>query len=446
MDFAHSLLPAALFVLAVLGHAFLWIGLTNRFDAVGAPRRVVKMMTGSCLLCLAGVPVAWLAWLIGQREHLLAAWHTISESHAVRAYLAICCIVATVTLLRLAYLRLRRSPPIVRFHRRRRLPMERGLSRPTFGRCPSRRSGSYPSTVPDRRENGTVPLAANSDHHRLARLPGNETLHLELSEWILDVPGLETALDGLSIIHLSDLHFTGWIGKAYFHEVVDHCNQLQPDLVAITGDLVDTVACLDWTGEVLGRLAARYGIYFVLGNHDRRIDIQRLRGSLTERGLIDLGGRCMQVEVRGQPVMLAGNERPWIGAAPGLDGKLDRDSPMFADHSFAAVPGELGHSPAGASIRPLRIALAHTPDQLRWARKQSVDLLLAGHTHGGQIRLPPLGAIFSPCLSGVKHVSGLFYDPPTILHVARGVSGSVPFRWNCRPEVALLRLREGDRP
>ena len=87
----------------------------------------------------------------------------------------------------------------------------------------------------------------------------------------------------------------------------------------------------------------------------------------------------------------------------------------------------------------LRIALAHGPDQLRWARAWGADLMLAGHTHGGQIRIPPLGAIFSPTRHGVKYISGVFYSPPTILHVSRGVSGDIPVRWNCPPEIACLR-------
>ena len=69
--------------------------------------------------------------------------------------------------------------------------------------------------------------------------------------------------------------------------------------------------------------------------------------------------------------------------------------------------------------------------------------MLAGHTHGGQIRIPPLGAIFSPTTKGVKYISGVFYVPPTILHVTRGLSGDIPVRWNCPPEIAHLRLRAG---
>jgi uncharacterized protein len=170
----------------------------------------------------------------------------------------------------------------------------------------------------------------------------------------------------------------------------------------------------------LGQLSARHGAYFILGNHDRSVDVVRLRRSLTHSGLIDLGGRWLQVELRGTPVVLAGNERPWIASS--------------ADLQSCPPP-----APAG----PLRIALAHTPDQFAWARANHIDLLLAGHTHGGQICIPPLGAIFTPTAQGVKYISGVFYRPPTILHVSRGISGDTPIRWNCRPEIAHLRLRAG---
>ncbi len=260
--------------------------------------------------------------------------------------------------------------------------------------------------------------AAELAHHPLVHLPWNEILQLEVVQWVLDVPRLPPALDGLSIVHFSDLHLTGRVGKAYFRELVRFSNELRPDLVCITGDLIDRAACLDWFADTLGQLVARHGVYFILGNHDCNVDLGRLRRTLNQQGLIDLGGRWMTIEIGGTPVVLAGNERPWIAAA--------------ADLKTCPPP-----APAG----PLRIGLAHTPDQLAWARAQECDLLLVGHTHGGQIRLPPLGAIFSPSIDGVKYISGIYYVPPTILHVTRGVSGDVPVRWNCRPEIAQLCLR-----
>jgi uncharacterized protein len=139
---------------------------------------------------------------------------------------------------------------------------------------------------------------------------------------------------------------------------------------------------------------------------------------LQQCGLIDVGTASQQFEINGHPIVMTGNQRPWI-----------RD-----------VDSEAARGLAG-DVHPLHIVLSHSPDQLAWARAQGADLMLAGHTHGGQIRIPPLGAIFSPCLWGVKHISGIYHVPPTILHVTRGISGGTPVRWLCPPEIAHLKLK-----
>jgi hypothetical protein len=377
---------------ALLGHVFLWIGLVNRLHAIGIRRWIIKLVTAACFACMAALPAT--AWWIGvEGEFLPGRWPRHPGSLAVLGYLVACWIAAAATLLRLIHYRILRRPPrVVSFHRRRPLHV-----------APVEAAGT----------------ADKRPHHFLTRLPGNQILGLELSEWILDVPRLGAALDGLSIVHLSDLHFTGRVGKSYFREVMNLCNELDPDLVAITGDLVDDSECIAWIPDTLGRLAARHGVCYVLGNHDIRVDLGRLRGALIASGLIDLGGRWLQMDVRGEPVILAGNELPWIGPA-----------------------ADMTTCPPRVSGRgPLRIVLSHSPDQLPWARANDADLMLAGHTHGGQIRIPPLGAIFSPTFEGVKYISGVFHEPPTILHVSRGISGDVPVRLNCPPEMALLKLR-----
>ncbi|MCA9227240.1 MAG: hypothetical protein KDA47_16570, partial [Planctomycetales bacterium] len=76
-----------------------------------------------------------------------------------------------------------------------------------------------------------------------------------------------------------------------------------------------------------------------------------------------------------------------------------------------------------------------------WARQHGFDLMLAGHTHGGQIRFPWLGPVIAPSLYGAKYASGVFYEAPTLMHVSRGVAGLEPIRLNCRPEISRLVLR-----
>jgi predicted MPP superfamily phosphohydrolase len=289
-------------------------------------------------------------------------------------------------------------------------------------------AGSCPDSLrSDRRrvfrllQNPAVSGCEDREHHFLVRLPGNQILDLDVVERGLDLRGLPAALDRFTVLHLSDMHFTGRVAKAYFEEVARICNDLAPDLVAITGDLIDTPACLDWIPDTLGRLRSRYGCFFVLGNHDVEVGAQALREHLEQAGLVDLGGRWVELAVGKERIVLAGNELPWL--------------PPAADFGQAPPPSRSGG--------PLRIALSHSPDQFPWAQRNEVDLLLAGHLHGGQIRIPLVGPIVSPSRHGVRHASGVFHSPPTIMHVSRGVSAEIPLRLNCRPEVAKLTLHAG---
>lgn len=370
-----------LVLLALFGHAFLWVTMVNRLHGTSIEGRWRDAGTLLALVALLAIPFSYAGWFARAGGIRDLSWPAV-------AYLGLCWIGAAVALAGWLWRHvLSRPPAILRYER---------------------------SCVVDMAERAGL---TGDEHHYLVRLPGNEILQLDVARRGFEVPRLPEALDRLSIVHLSDFHFTGRISKSYFLEVVRLTNELQPDLICITGDLIDDSAYIDWVPETFGQLVSRYGTYFVLGNHDLQIDHHRLRRMLVESGLVDLGGRWREVAVRGQPVLLAGNERPWFKS---------RDE-------LAAVPQIEGD--------PLRIALAHSPDQLRWAQAHGIDLLLAGHTHGGQIRFPVVGPIFTPCRQGVKYAWGLYEAWPTILHVTCGVSGEFPVRMNCPPEMVHLVLR-----
>ena len=260
-------------------------------------------------------------------------------------------------------------------------------------------------------------LAAPGIPRLLARIPGNQVLDLRVHEKRLCLPRMPAGRE-LRIVHLTDLHMSGRIAKEFFEQMVAAVNAMRPDLVLITGDLVERDACLDWLPDTLGRLQADSGVHYVLGNHDLRVDHRRLVRQLDELGLIHVGGTWREANVGEMPVVIAGNERPWFGQAP----------------EPALMP------PRDDGGLPLRILLAHTPDHFAWAGRHDFDLVLAGHNHGGQVRLPLLGAILAPSRSGVRYACGAFRRGNTVMHVSRGTAGLTPFRWNCPPEIALLTL------
>jgi predicted MPP superfamily phosphohydrolase len=389
-----------IFVLALctlVGHSFLWIGLVNRLHAVGLPRRLIKSFTKVIFLALLAGPLVFLAWWLAGGKNPFAnpnasIMHLLGRV-ALAIYIGACWLAGVVTLMRWLWhnLYFRRPPKLLRSTERRsaEISLEHAALHP-----------------------------AESASHFTVNLPGNEIMKLEITQMMIDVPRLPPALDGLTILHLSDFHFTGHIGKAYFREVARVSNELKPDLIALTGDYADKNVCIDWVPDTLGRLAAPHGVYYVMGNHDVCIDTQRLRQAMNDCGLIDLGGKWLKIPIRGESIILAGNELPWI--APAAD---------FQSCEPSSSQGGL-----------VRIVLSHSPDQIGWARSNEVDLMLCGHTHGGQIRFPILGALLMPSLYGVKFDCGLFNLPPTILHVTRGVSGEKTLRWNCPPEIVLLTL------
>lgn len=252
----------------------------------------------------------------------------------------------------------------------------------------------------------------------LKKIPFNESHLIALDSIELTLDRLPQELDGLKICHLSDFHLTGQIDIAYFERVAAEANRFDPDLILITGDLLDEHECLDWIGPVFERLQAKHGVYFVRGNHDLRIlDQKALLDRLLAAGMKWAGGGQWQsIEINGCRVSLAGNELPWHGGAERL--------------GLKSVAGD-----------DLRILLTHSPDQIRWAGPFEFDLILAGHTHGGQIALPVVGPIVAPSKYGVLYAAGTFEIENAVMHVSRGLSGDECIRINCPPEVALITLR-----
>lgn len=262
------------------------------------------------------------------------------------------------------------------------------------------------------REVGSHPVGAGP-YGWMTRLPGNEIFQLEITERELLIPRLAAAWDGVSILHFSDVHFIGTLGLAYFERVFEHAQAQSADMICFTGDLLDDMELRSWLPTTFGRLQAPLGRFFILGNHDWQLDMDAIRKELSDLGWQDVAAASHTLQREGHSLHLAGSEYPWV-----------RQQPAFDDAESA-----------------LRILLSHTPDNFAQAQRQQVDLMLSGHVHGGQIRLPILGPIYCPSRFGCYYSEGVFHEAQTLLHVSRGVSGRHPLRLGCLPEITKLVLR-----
>ena len=242
---------------------------------------------------------------------------------------------------------------------------------------------------------------------------------------VVDVPvaGLPPALDGLTILHLSDLHAgSPSLNMRTLRLAVDFGVEQRPDMVVITGDVIAHPRGRQGVIEQLSRLSPPLGGYASLGNHD--IGLTRDPFS---RGMVmlDWGGcgvellrdRAVTVRHAGEEIEIAGLEpQPWI------DG--------------VSRPGDLFGRTAG-----LRILLAHFPDAIADVPAGACHLVLAGHLHGGQICVPRPGGKVRMSHTRYPHLEGVHRVGDVTLVVSRGTGTTlVPLRIAARPEVSLLRL------
>lgn len=255
-----------------------------------------------------------------------------------------------------------------------------------------------------------------------------ERHNLEVTHHTIKLPRLPKALDGLRIVHLTDLHYRHFAETSYLRKVVAKVNELAPDLVLLTGDFASklTFGSRRRSAELSQPEAALLdGIhcphrFAVLGNHDHMVGPRVIARALEAHGFPVLQNRYLPFEHNGAGLWIAGVQSALKGS-PDLD---------------AAVPPQLqnSHDPV--------ILLAHEPDFAdRAAAHGGIDLILSGHSHGGQVRVPFLGAPKLPAM-GRKYVQGLYaLAGGTQLYVSRGIGAmNLPLRFLCRPEIAVLTL------
>jgi len=390
-----GILDIAICLLMILGHLAIWAGSFSRLHALDLRRHWLRSLEVLIFLALLGVPATVLLRLLLHPPVPFGFAQLIPAGATGWGYAWFCAAWGVVTVVNWSWRKWKGPPREFVRCQRQLTQVARVLGHSPCGDAATR---------------------------MLARLPGNQILELETNVKTLLVPRLPACLDGLTVVHLSDLHFTGYLTQDFFNLVIDRANELDGDLVALTGDIVEVRPCLGWISEVLGRVQSRLGAFCIFGNHDLRIrDMPLLVSEVERAGWHYIGGQWREMKVRNHSILIAGNELPWLGPP--------------ADMTNWRVPAD--------GRRPLRILLSHSPDQIQWARARDFDLMLAGHTHGGQIQLPVIGPLIGQSRYGVRYCCGVFYVPPTLLHVSRGVSGVQNLRINCRPELTKLVLRCG---
>jgi predicted MPP superfamily phosphohydrolase len=386
-------LPLALF--AIPGHMswLLWLG--NNVHAKHWPRKLIKAISFVIDSAIAVGCLAAVAWT-SARLLEVTPWN-VAIPPAMRYY-AIACALNTVVGF---------GPWLVRRIRHR---------------DPAALLSTH-TVVHDLGAHLTPPTTHDAKGRIFAALPCNEIFQVALETKRLALPRLPVKLVGLKIAHLTDVHLTGILDRRFYERAFDLVNETDPDLTLITGDLLEAEECWDWIPSTFGRLRAKHGVYFIFGNHDLRVDWEQTRRRLIDVGLSDVGLRRAHVPIRGVDVVVSGTAMPWFAPHVPMDDCLPRNS--LTDYE-----------------RQFRILLSHSPDQFPWAKRHDFDLMVAGHVHGGQIRIPPLGPILAPSAFGTRYASGTFHEGPTVLHVSRGLSSKLPLRFFCKPEATVLVLEQ----
>lgn len=388
-----------LLIACSLGHAEWWVLFVNRVHALAIPHRRLRWARRVHDVAVPVFPVL-LVWLAGLREPGLLTGGRLRD---LPAWLQALVIITALGMIPLV-------AGILRWQLRQRH---------AFAQAEQRRSTDVRLLQTQQQISGDV---EGPRPHLSRKFPWNEIYRVEINAKTIGrrdaaVSGNSerpaAAAEPLRIVHFSDLHFVGCPGEGFYRWLFAQAAELRPDAFAFTGDLIDDPALIPLAVELLGQLAPLAPCFFVLGNHDWRFDHRDLRRRVQACGWTDVGSQAVLTELRGRPVLVAGTELPWLGSAPAAAHTVDCD---------------------------LRLLLSHSPDQVRFANQAGYDVMLAGHTHGGQVVLPVVGPVYSPSLYGVQYASGLFQAGRVQLHVSRGIGGKDPLRWRCSPELTCLHI------
>jgi len=242
---------------------------------------------------------------------------------------------------------------------------------------------------------------------------------VQINRYRIPVPNLPKEFTDFRILHLTDLHFGFLVPELLIQHVIEKANNINKDIVVCTGDYIHERKITDHIEQVwslIAKLKAKSGVYSVLGNHDH--------GDNFDRSLYWIEKSGQNLRHRAKPIEHDG-ARIWIGGA----GDLWKDEPGI-DNAFHNVPDN-----------DCKILLAHNPDTADTSFDARVDLMISGHTHGGQVNIPLYGPPVLP-VRNKRYSSGYIKSEKTNLFISKGIGWAIiPVRFNCMPEIAILELQ-----
>ncbi len=251
-----------------------------------------------------------------------------------------------------------------------------------------------------------------------------EPRRIEITHQRIAIAKLPREFHGFRIVQLSDIHHSPFLSEAEIAEAARRANGLQPDLIALTGDYIShSRDYINPCAAALGTLRANQGVYAVLGNHDHWTDSGMMRTALSEQGIRVLINENIRIERGGSYIQLVGIDDMMV--------RLD----------------DLNRALTGTSRDETRILLSHNPAIIREASHAGIDLVLSGHTHGGQINWRLLTRREESRTArwlrrpSRRLIRGHAQMGSTQLYVNRGLGTVVvPLRYGCPPEITMIEL------
>lgn len=245
---------------------------------------------------------------------------------------------------------------------------------------------------------------------------------IQENHYRINVKGLPEEFAGFRILHLTDLHYGFLVPKMLIEHIVNNANSIEKDIIVCTGDYVHkrkSTEEIDAVWPELMKLTAPLGVYSILGNHDHWGDFNRSLYWLEKSGQ-NIRHKAVPIERNGKRIYIGGCGDLW-------------EDELKIDETFS-----------GTEQEGFKILLAHNPDTADTEFTTKVNLVISGHTHGGQVNIPFIGAPVLP-VNNKRYTSGLIKTQKAPMFISRGIGWAVlPLRFNCTPEIAVLHLYPGD--